>query len=243
MIKVSRSIVPNFFTVGNMFAGFMSVILGSLNRDLNLAAWMIIFAAFLDALDGKVARMTKSSSSFGVEYDSLADVISFGLAPSVLIYTYYFSEWRHVGIFISFFPLLFGGLRLARFNVQLMGFDKSHYNGLPSPMAAITLASYILFIDEFFPGRVFPKFFLILTLVVCVLMVSTIRYEDIPRFNYRKSRTVLLMSLLVIFLVITLIIYPKKLFFPYILLYILSGPVRTLSNIGKDLEDDKKKPD
>jgi CDP-diacylglycerol--serine O-phosphatidyltransferase len=200
--------------------------------DLILASWMILFAALLDALDGKVARMTKSSSAFGVEYDSLADVISFGLAPSVLIYSYFFSEWRHVGVFISFFPLLFGSLRLARFNVQLVGFDKSYYNGLPSPMAAIALASYILFVDEVFPEQVYPKFLVVLTLIVCLLMVSMIRYENTPRFRFRKNWVNMLMMLMLIIVIISLIIYPKKLFFPYILLYILSGPVRAAFKPG-----------
>jgi len=243
MIRVSRSIVPNFFTVGNMFCGFMAILIGTLNGDLILASWMIIFAAFLDALDGKVARFTKSSSAFGVEYDSLADVISFALAPSVLLYTFHFSEWRHVGIFISFFPLLFGSLRLARFNVRLSGFDKTFYQGLPSPGAAIAIVGYILFMDEFFPGQVFPKLLLGLTLSVCVLMISTVRYEVLPRLSFRGGRLNQILLFLLIFSVITLFIWPKKLFFPYILLYILSGLVGMIfrkSSPADSVEDKEK---
>ena len=232
MIRVSRSIVPNFFTVGNMFLGFMSVILVVLNRDLELAAWMIIFAAFLDAMDGKVARFTKTSSKFGVEYDSLADVVSFGMAPSVLIYAFYFFSWKTVGIFISFFPLLFGSIRLARFNVQLVGFSKSHFNGLPSPMAAISLASYIIFVTEYFPGRLFPKILLILTLVTSTLMVSTIRYTVMPNLSFKGDVKQKVQFVLIILALISLIIFPQALFFPYILGYMLSGLIKYVFNAG-----------
>lgn len=235
MIRVSRSIVPNVFTVGNMFCGFMSVIICTITGDIVLASWMIIFAAFLDALDGKVARMTKSSSAFGVEYDSLADVVSFGLAPSVLIYAYYFSQWRSVGVFISFFPLLFGSLRLARFNVQLTGFDKTHFTGLPIPVAAGALASYILFMDEFFPGVMLSKVVLMLTIIVSVLMVSRIRYEIFPSLSMVGGKRQKVKVILIIFLLIALLIYPKKLFFPYILLYILIGFTRSVVRwLGSD---------
>ncbi len=237
MIKVSRSIVPNFFTVGNMFCGFMSVIMATINGDLVMASWMIFFAAFLDAMDGKIARFTKSASEFGIEYDSLADVISFGLAPAVLVYSFYFAEWRQVGIFISFFPLLFGSVRLARFNVQTTVSEKSHFVGLPSPMAAVAIAGFILFTDEVFAGKVFPKLLLVLMLVVCVLMVSTVRYEIIPRLTFRGAWATRMSSLGLITAIISVIIYPKILFFPYTVLYILSGLVITLIRRGMDLGD------
>jgi len=242
MIRVSRSIVPNFFTVGNMFCGFMSVIIGTLSGDLILASWMIIFAAFLDALDGKIARFTKSSSAFGVEYDSLADVISFGLAPSVLLYAFYFSEWRHVGIFISFFPLLFSSLRLARFNVQLSGLDKSSFAGLPSPVSAVALAGYVLFVSEFFNNQGSPKFILGLTLLVSVLMVSTISYEVLPKLSFRSGLKNKILLILLIISGLTLFIYPKKLFFPYSILYILSGLIIAIfkKSTSSDVEEQKE---
>lgn len=236
MIKVSRSIVPNFFTVGNMFCGFLAVVIIILNRDLVMASWMIVLAAFLDAMDGKIARFTHTSSKFGVEYDSLADVVSFGLAPSILIYTFYFSTWKTVGIFISFFPLLFSSIRLARFNVQLTGFEKSKFSGLPSPAAAICLVSYIIFINEFFPGEVFPKLLLVLTFVVSVLMVSTIQYSIMPNLTFRGDTKQKIIFILMILAICTLIVFPQALFFPYIVLYILSGLVRYLFNLGSGPE-------
>ena len=128
MVKVSRSIVPSFFTVGNMFCGLYSVI-AAYGGKLTLATWMILFGAFLDAMDGKIARFTGSASRFGVEYDSLADVITFGFAPSFLVYSVYAAKLGVVGILLSFLPLLFGSIRLARFNIQLKGFDKEYFIG------------------------------------------------------------------------------------------------------------------
>ncbi|MGD9489297.1 MAG: CDP-diacylglycerol--serine O-phosphatidyltransferase [Calditrichaceae bacterium] len=239
-LRVSRTIVPNFFTVGNMFCGFMAVIFAVFNKDVVLASWMIVLAAFLDSMDGKVARITNSSSKFGVEYDSLADVVSFGLAPAVLIYAFYFSQWRHVGIFISFFPLLFGSIRLARFNVQLSGFDKNHFSGLPSPAAAIVLAGYIIFVSEFFPDKYFPKLLLVLTFLVSVLMVSTIRYEIMPNFSFKGSSTQKIMVSLMIISIVTLIIFPQELIFPYMMLYVFSGLIRFLYKLGSTSDEEEK---
>ncbi|TFH03028.1 MAG: CDP-diacylglycerol--serine O-phosphatidyltransferase [Calditrichales bacterium] len=179
-MKVSRSIVPSFFTVGNMFCGFYSVI-AAFNGKIAMAAWMIFAGAFLDAMDGKVARFTNSSSQFGVEYDSLADVITFGFAPSVLIYMIFMANLDLVGILFSFLPLLFGSIRLARFNTQLKGFDKSHFSGLPIPIAALTISSFIIFMQYLYqqPDK-FPKITFIIILIVSVLMVSTIRFETMP---------------------------------------------------------------
>lgn len=233
MIRVSRSIVPNFFTVGNMFCGYMSVIFSVFNRDFVLASWMIMLAAFLDAMDGKVARFTNTSSKFGVEYDSLADVVSFGLAPSVLIYSFFFNEWKMVGLFISFFPLLFSSVRLARFNIQLDGLDKSHFSGLPSPIAALSLASYIIFMSELFPGKVLPKMLLAITFIVSILMVSTIRYEILPPFTFRGDNRQKGIFIGGVILVLTVFAFPQILLFPYILIYIVSGIVRFLARLAK----------
>lgn len=234
MIKVSRSIVPNFFTVGNMFCGYMSIVFAVFNHNYVLASWMIVLAAFFDAMDGKIARFINTSSKFGVEYDSLADVVSFGLAPSVLIYAFFFSDWKTVGLFISFFPLLFASIRLARFNVQLEGFDKSHFTGLPSPIAAISLATYIIFVSEYFQANPFPKLFITITFILSILMVSTIRYDIMPNFTFKGSRYHKVMFVLLIISFLTLIIFPKALFFPYMMIYVLSGIVRFLIKLGND---------
>ncbi len=233
MIKISRKIMPNFFTVGNMFAGFMSVIFSLYLHDYVMAAWMVLVSAFMDSLDGKVARLANASSQFGVEYDSLADNVSFGLAPSVLIYGFFFHHWGNVGIFISFFPLLFVSIRLARFNVKLEGFDKSEFEGLPSPAGALLLASYVLFLDRYFPGQEFPRVLLVLTLAVSVLMVSTIRYDVLPVLTFRGGPLKAILFVVAIFVVIFGILFPKTLLFPYFLFYLLSGLARFIFRLGQ----------
>jgi CDP-diacylglycerol--serine O-phosphatidyltransferase len=225
--------MPNFFTIGNMFCGFMCVIFALVQNNIIWASWMIFLAAFMDALDGKVARLANASSKFGVEYDSLADNISFGLAPSILIYQFYFSTWGTIGIFISFFPLLFGSIRLARFNVQLDGFDKSEFVGLPTPAAATLLAGYILFLSRFFPGEIFPRVLLLLTLSASVLMVSTISYDVLRLVPAKRSFLRKLMFAAAVIAITALFFYPKVLAFPYVLLYVLSGFVRFLYRLAK----------
>jgi CDP-diacylglycerol--serine O-phosphatidyltransferase len=224
-VKVPKTIFPSFVTVGNMFCGYMAVIFALVNHDLVWSAWMILLAAFLDTMDGKVARLTNSSSQFGVEYDSLADVVSFGFAPSILIYTFFFKEWNMVGLFISFFPLLFGSIRLARFNTKLIGFDKEHFVGLPIPASALSIAGYVILLDAYFPGKIYPRLLLLLTLVVSVLMVSNIRYEKFPVPGFRGTLKRKLISVLILIVAVAIAIEPQLLILPFIGLYVLSGPV------------------
>ena len=233
-MKVSRSIVPSFFTVGNMFCGFYSVI-AAFNGKIAMAAWMIFAGAFLDAMDGKVARFTNSSSQFGVEYDSLADVITFGFAPSVLIYMIFMANLDLVGILFSFLPLLFGSIRLARFNTQLKGFDKSHFSGLPIPIAALTISSFIIFMQYLYqqPDK-FPKITFIIILIVSVLMVSTIRYETMPKLNFKGSVKDKFKVVVVIVAAIILVLFPQLVLFPFMLIYILTGIIIWLLRIDPD---------
>ena len=237
MVKVSRNIVPSFFTVGNMFCGFYSVI-ASVQGDFDLAAWMIIAGAFLDAMDGKVARFTRSSSQFGVEYDSLADVITFGFAPSFMIYSIMGRMYGMVGVLLSFLPLLFGSIRLARFNTKLKGFDKKFFSGLPIPISAITITSFVLFSNFFFQDPLkFPRVLIIMILLLSILMVSNIRYETAPNFSFkgdRREKTKLLVALAGILIVI---IIPYQSLFPLIILYILSGLTGWVLRLNKNQTD------
>ena len=234
MVKVSRTIVPSFFTVGNMFCGFYSII-AAIQGNYNLAAWMIVAGAFLDAMDGKIARLTQSSSQFGVEYDSLADVITFGLAPSLLIYIIFGKTMGFVGIFISFLPLLFGSIRLARFNSKLKGFDKDYFSGLPIPVTAITITGFILFSNHFYADPVkFPKTMIVMILFLSVLMVSNIRYETAPKLNFKGSKREKIKFILVIICTIIIIIVPHQSLFPLIVLYIIYGLVAWIFRLNKD---------
>jgi len=187
--RITPSIIPNLFTSMNMFCGFLSVINASEGKFI-YAAWLILIAALFDALDGAMARLTKSSSELGVELDSLSDVISFGAAPSFLIYQTYLHDFNSIGVVISSCLMIAGGFRLARFNIQLVGFDKSHFNGLPIPSAAGTIAAFI--ITFFKPGIGFNNslavFIIPIVLSLSFLMVSTIKYDTLPKFSLHNVK-------------------------------------------------------
>jgi CDP-diacylglycerol--serine O-phosphatidyltransferase len=136
--------IPSLFTVLNLFCGFMSLISAEA-ENFNQACLFIIYAGLFDAFDGVVARFTGTSSRFGVELDSLADVVSFGAAPSFLLYKAYFFQNDGFGIALASLIMIFGALRLARFNSQLVGFDKNYFNGIPVPIPAATVSSFFLF--------------------------------------------------------------------------------------------------
>ncbi|GAB4182564.1 MAG: CDP-diacylglycerol--serine O-phosphatidyltransferase [Calditrichia bacterium] len=222
MVKVSKAIIPSIFTVLNMFFGFYAVI-SAAKGNFQLAVWLIFAAAVMDALDGKIARWANASSEFGVEYDSLADVISFCFAPSYFIYASYFNNWGIVGIFISFAPLLFGSLRLARFNIQLEGFDKSHFTGLPSPAAAVAISSYWLFEKEFFGGQPHFKIYMFVVLAVSFLMISNIRYEIFPRLKFDGTKTQFFKVIGVYLGIFVLFLFPSKSLFLLSALYVMVG--------------------
>ena len=180
--RLTRSVVPNLFTAINMFCGFLSILSAS-DGNYNYAAWLIFIAAIFDALDGLVARLTNSSSELGVELDSLSDIVSFGAAPSFLLYKTYFYTFDIWGIIISSLPLIVGGFRLARFNIQLVGFSKSFFLGLPIPTSALTLASFVLAFFNNGYSKPISDFITPLVLVLSYLMISNIRYETIPKFT------------------------------------------------------------
>lgn len=180
--RLTPSVIPNLFTSLNMFCGFLSILSASEGNYI-YSAWLIITAAIFDALDGLVARLTNSSSELGVELDSLSDIVSFGAAPSFLLYKTFFYTMNTWGIIISALPLITGGFRLARFNVQLVGFSKSFFLGLPIPSSALTIASFVLaFYNEGFLKPI-SDFIIPMILVLSFLMVSNIRYETLPKFS------------------------------------------------------------
>ncbi len=231
-----RLLAPGFLTVMNLFLGFYSVIL-SANENFMMASWLIILAAIFDAFDGKVARVTKSFSQFGVEFDSLADVVSFGVAPSFLIYRVHMHNMGPAGLFLSFFPLVFGAIRLARFNVHLTGFEKGNFEGLPIPAAAATLASFVTFNYYLWKELWIPSLILPLVVLVSLLMVSTIEFDALPKFSFTHGRknNVLLTCLLVG--VVLVVFFPNQVLFPLAFVYILYSTVRALFQYSRNPQD------
>src|SRR5438876_1863413 len=147
--RLSRGlfVLPTLFTVGNLFCGYLSI-WRSIEGAFEAAAVFIIVAAVLDALDGRVARWTRSTSEFGEEYDSLADLVSFGVAPAVLAYSWGLSDFQRVGWMASFLFVVCGSMRLARFNIQTRVVDKKYFIGLPIPAAAATISAPVLATPE-----------------------------------------------------------------------------------------------
>lgn len=217
-----KGIFPGVFTVGNMFCGFVSI-LSSIDQETSFAAWMIILAGFFDALDGKIARFAGSASRFGVELDSLADLLSFGIAPAVLFYqlrVYPLGKW---GWILGFVFVVCGAFRLARFNLQQSKLgEKLPYMGLPIPTTAITLVSYTLFCNEVWGHLRFPKALITMIIAFSGLMVSGIEYEPLPKFSFSDNKNKIKLIYVFIFLV-ALIINPRMTLFPFGILYVLSG--------------------
>jgi CDP-diacylglycerol--serine O-phosphatidyltransferase len=181
-------LVPNIVTTGNMFCGFYSMI-ASIHGDFVPAAWAIVAASIFDMLDGRIARMAKATSQFGVEYDSLSDLISFGMAPAALLYQWALQPFERLGWLAAFLYLVCGALRLARFNVMTAVISKKHFQGLPIPIAAGVVATFIIFNQTVgWPeSGSFRNFLvLILTFGLASLMISTIKFPSFKDLNWRS---------------------------------------------------------
>ncbi|HCY77926.1 MAG TPA: CDP-diacylglycerol--serine O-phosphatidyltransferase [Ignavibacteriales bacterium] len=214
--RITPSVIPNLFTAMNMFSGFFSIINAS-QGNYTYAGWLIIVAAIFDTLDGLMARLTKSSSELGVELDSLSDVVSFGAAPSFLLYVTYFHQFNSIGIILSSLPLIAGGFRLARFNVQLVGFDKSYFTGLPIPSSALTIVCFILsFYNNGYPEPI-NQFIIPMVLVLSFLMISKVKYDTIPKFSISSIKKNPWLYFAYFIALIILILYTVKgLFFIFV---------------------------
>lgn len=197
-------ILPNMVTTANMFCGFYSVILSSRGEFLH-AAWAIIAAAVFDALDGRIARMAKATSQFGVEYDSLSDLTSFGMAPGFLMYYWALLPYERLGWMASFMYLACAALRLARFNTNTAVVPKGYFQGLASPIAAGLLATLVIFQNatgflEVESGlRIWA---LVSVLLGGSLMVSTIRFPSFKELNWRSKATFGYLMVLMVTLVL-----------------------------------------
>lgn len=178
-------LVPNFVTTANMFAGFYSTI-ASIQGDFMTAAWAILAAAVFDMLDGRIARMAKATSQFGVEYDSLSDLLSFGMAPAILFYQWALHPFGRLGWAAAFLFLACGGLRLARFNVTCHLLPKGFFQGLPIPMAAGVVATFYIFSQTTGWPHDTQTPVLFLTFALASLMISTVRFPSFKELNWRS---------------------------------------------------------
>ena len=219
-------IIPSLFTTGNVFCGFYSFI-AVLNNQYHIAAWAIVLAIVFDTLDGRIARMTKTTSAFGMQYDSLADIISFGMAPAFLSYAWVLKPFGRVGWMAAFLFLLCGALRLARFNVTKPDIQGQYFIGLPTPAGAAIIASIIIAFEDLIGGRIHPGIMVAVVYTLAFLMVSNIKYPAFKKFGFRK-RVSFTRFLLVIFVIYVLATIPKIALFMISFTYILWGPIKLL---------------
>ncbi len=223
-LRLTRSIIPNLFTIGNLFSGFLAIIHFSRydtdGRALFIGAFYILAAALFDMLDGIMARLTRSSSEIGVELDSLCDVVSFGVAPSFLLYVVHYHAFGPAGTLLAALPAMAGAYRLARFNAQLTSLeDKLYFRGLPIPAGALTIVSFVLgyLHTNCIPLEWHSFATNFVTVVTALAMVSTIRYDNLPRP---------MLSLFVVVSIGLVIISKGYLAFPIMLTYIVTGAIR-----------------
>jgi CDP-diacylglycerol--serine O-phosphatidyltransferase len=212
------------FTTGNLFCGFYSII-RTINHDFERAAYAIILAGIFDVLDGRVARITRSQSNFGMEYDSIADVVSFGLAPALLAYIAFLEPFGRLGWAGAFFFAACGALRLARFNTIVAEMPKSYFVGLPIPAAALMVASAVIGHHDL--QFIFPAHVVMLTLVFALglLMVSTVRYRSFKDFDLRHPGSFFQLVLLVLLLAL-MAIRPEITLITLFTYYVFWGPTR-----------------
>lgn len=217
-------ILPNLFTAGSLFAGFYCMV-STVNGDFRTAALWILASSIFDGLDGKVARLTGTSSKFGVEFDSLADVVSFGAAPGLLMYCWALRPFGRLGWLAGFLFLVCAALRLARFNVQVDTVESKRFVGLPTPAAASMVSATVLFFYHMgWPASYNKLLILVLIYFLALLMVSNVRYNSFkdPSLIKRQPFAFLVLAVL---LLIVIAAEPVVMLFTIFTCYILSGPI------------------
>ena len=220
-------ILPNLFTTGNLFCGFWAIV--SVFQDFFfLAAVAILLACVFDVLDGKVARLSGATSKFGVQYDSLSDLVSFGIAPAVLAYSWALRPYGRFGWLAAFLFVVCGALRLARFNVMSSAGEVKYFKGLPIPAAASMIAlTILLYLRLIETAWVKDIVILVMIYILAFLMVSSIRYASFKELDLAKRKPFSIFMFIVLSIIV-IIMEPVLVLFGFVLLYIFSGPVKTI---------------
>ncbi len=233
-MRMTRAVVPTLFTVLNMFCGFLSIVQASEGKFIE-ASWFIILAGVFDSLDGVMARLTKSTSKFGVEIDSLSDVVSFGAAPAFLAFKLHLYQFETIGVILSSLLVILGGIRLARFNVQLAGYDKDFFTGLPIPASAIALVSFVLtfIVDGNRLEGITADLFAPLVVVVSLLMVSKIKYDTLPKPSKKEIKKHPIRTISFFFSMLIIIFTRGEALFYLVTLFIFYGILRSLVRLFK----------
>jgi len=245
-IKTKRGIylLPSIFTTFALFAGFYSIV-ASINGDYTIAAISIMVAMLWDTLDGRIARLTNTQSTFGAEYDSLSDLVSFGVAPALLVYLWSLSDLGRIGWLAAFIYLTCAALRLARFNTQVGVTDKRYFQGLSSPASAGVIASMIwlkFWNFEYLDFGVVSLSYYIgvsITILCGLLMVSNVRYFSFKEFDSIEKASFRFLIFTVLGLIL-LLYKPNVVLFTGFFIYMLSGPLITILGVYKRRQKKKK---
>lgn len=225
-------LLPNLFTIAGLFAGFYAIVT-AMEGYFNYAAIAIFVAMIMDFFDGRVARLTNTQSAFGAELDSLSDMVSFGVAPALVIYSWSLEGLGKLGWLAAFIFAAAGALRLARFNTQVLVADKRYFQGLPIPAAAGVLASMVwLCVDSEILGDVVSIITALLAIIIAILMVSNVRYYSFKELDL-KGRVPFVAILLVVLAFVGISLDPPKILFLIFFCYALSGPILTLHALYK----------
>lgn len=220
-------ILPNLFTTASLFAGFYAIV-AAMSGNFEIAPIAIFIAMVLDGLDGRVARWTHTESDFGAQYDSLVDMVSFGIAPALIMYQWALSGLGKLGWLIAFIYVVGAGLRLARFNTQLGTDDKHSFIGLPSPSAAAVVMGLVWVLQSYgVPSKEISFVALFFTLSAGLLMVSNVPYRSFKDINI-KGRVSFMAVLAVPLVLVLILLDPPQVLFGGFLIYVLSGPAQYL---------------
>jgi CDP-diacylglycerol--serine O-phosphatidyltransferase len=220
-------LLPNLFTTAALFAGFYAIVAAMADR-YEAAAVAIFVAMVLDGVDGRVARLTNTQSAFGAEYDSLSDMVSFGVAPALVVYQWALVGMGKLGWLAAFFYAAATALRLARFNTQVETADKNYFQGLPCPLAAAVVAGLVWFSTDYgLQGVTMMPAAFAITIIAGTLMVSNIRYNSFKELDL-KGRVPFISILVVVLMFVFVSSDPPLVLFALSVIYALSGPVLTL---------------
>ncbi len=225
-------VLPSLFTSASLFCGFYAII-SAIHSQFETAAIAILISWVLDSLDGKIARITRTTSHFGGEYDSLSDLVAFGVAPAVLAFQWALEPFGRLGWLACFMFVICGALRLARFNVQKSSLEPNYFKGLPIPAAASFIASLVLFMTTFEGAMESRHTMIIVSIyVLSFLMVSSIDYLSFKEFELRGKKPFNVLVGLILMLIV--IAYrPKIMLFLILVIYVVSGPIITLYRLRK----------
>jgi len=234
-MKKGVYLLPNSLTLCGMFFGFYSI-LASFSGNFRNAAWAVFIAAIFDGLDGWAARLTNSTTKFGIELDSLSDLVAFGVAPAVMLFNWSLSSFGRIGWAVSFLFAACGALRLARYNVQMGAEEKKSFTGLPIPGAAIIAASTVLFyLNQIGESAGRNVYILLLTVVLAILMSSTLRFHGIKEIDF-KQRMPFVVLVFIVLIIVVVVVHPPIALFSLTMMYLAWGIIENIFLLKRKLQ-------